>query len=1047
MVKRLRQRLATALAVWIRLLPYLRPYRRKLAAAGVLTVLVVGVEILKPWILKVVIDQVLLGKPWQALPADWHQEPTTLLVAAVLATVALAGIGGIGTFWRDLWLATAGQRAIARVRRDALDAVLHQPLEFHERHRAGDLLVRLCGDAQNLRTLLVDGLFALGRESLMLVGTLAVMAAVDWRLALAAAGVLPVIALLLAVFSVRLRRAARKQRKKEGELATAAHETLAATAVVQAYGLEDVAAGAFDKQNKKSARASLTATRLEGHLGILTDLAIALGTAVVLWLGVGRVQAGAMHAGELVAMVVYTRTFYRPIRKGLGRSATMVKAGAAGERVLELLLAPRPTAAAATPAPAARGDVALRGVAFRHGDGREVLSAADLHVRAGEHVAIVGDNGAGKTTLAMLLPRLREAQRGEVLLDGLDVRRYDAAELRRRIAVVFQESILFDGTLRENLQFGDLDADADAVAAAAELAGVTAFAARLPGGLDARVGGSAVPSSPAASGSAWRWRACCATPRSTSSTNRRRASTPAPGRTSATACSPTCAAARCCSSPMTRACSAPSIASCACRTAASPRSTSAPRGRRTEVRRERRHLLPAAGRRRRPAFLRALELDAVAALVGERLLVDGELRGLRPDYVRWKDRDGSLLGYRTTVRTADGDRETYVTARTAAPHRLADEAARLQHRTDEQHSGLRAFAFLPEADLLLLSFPIDRALGDLRRFVRASKVKALIAAACPELVPAGRRILKKRSRCHIVRYKPERRAVLHWDLALVADDGAPPARRSLWLRCYSAPQARARAPPPRRPRRPACAARARWRCRTTGCCSSRTSTAPPGSRARPATPAAAPRRRRSGDCTAPRWRRRCRTTGRSTNSTSCCAPPARTWRACAPGSAASPPPSPTSWPTACRSAAPWCLSHGDMHPGQVLLATDGGDAGLCDFDRARIAPAALDLASMFAHGIANGGERGEAAARRFWSDYAFCRPLPAAAELHWWCACALVARRRRRSAPCAPIGPRPPSRCCIAPRPCSRAPARRRGRERRRRPLRPAARGAARTRP
>lgn len=390
-----------------------------------------------------------------------------------------------------------------------------------------------------------------------------------------------------------------------------------------------------------------------------------------------------------------------------------------------------------------------------------------------------------------------------------------------------------------------------------------------------------------------------------------------------------------------------------------------------------------------PAFLRALELDAVAALVGERLLVDGELRGLRPDYVRWKDRDGSLLGYRTTVRTADGDRETYVTARTAAPHRLADEAARLQHRTDEQHSGLRAFAFLPEADLLLLSFPIDRALGDLRRFVRASKVKALIAAACPELVPAGRRILKKRSRCHIVRYKPERRAVLHWDLALVADDGAPPARRSLWLRCYSAPQAArtgtataAAAAAGVRCPRPLAVPHDRllleshldgttWQPGTTGDAGGRAAAQAlgrlHGAALAPALPHHGPLDEldlvlRAAEDLARLRPGLGRLAAAVTDQLAHRVPIGRAM----------------------------VLSHGDMHPGQVLLATDGGDAGLCDFDRARIAPAALDLASMFAHGIANGGERGEAAARRFWSDYAFCRPLPAAAELHWWCACALV---------------------------------------------------------
>lgn len=490
MFDRLRQRLRAAFAVWLALVPYLAPHRRKLTFAAMLTVLAVGTELAKPWPIKVVIDQVLLGSEWALLPAAWRNDTGAMLTFAIAATVLLAGLGGAAGYFRDLWLADVGQRAVGKVRRDALDAVLRQSLAFHERHRAGDLLVRLCGDAQSLRVLLIEGLFVLGREGLLVVGTLVVMALLDWRLALAAMAVLPVIGLLMAVFSVRLRAAARKQRKKEGELAASAHATLAAVPVVQAYGLEDIATDTFAKQNRRSARAGLTATRLEGRLAVAADVALAIGTAFVLWLGVQRVQQGALSHGELLVLIAYVRAFYRPIRKGLGRSAAMLKAAAAGERVLELLQAPTALRVPqdAVPVPAGRGEVVFRGVHFRHEDGREVLRGADLVLRAGEHVALVGGNGAGKTTLATLLPRLRDPQLGEVRLDGTDVRRFDPAELRGRLAMVFQESVLFDGTLRENVLLGRPDASPAEVETAAELAGVTAYAAQLPNGLDSKVG-------------------------------------------------------------------------------------------------------------------------------------------------------------------------------------------------------------------------------------------------------------------------------------------------------------------------------------------------------------------------------------------------------------------------------------------------------------------------------------------------------------------------------------------------------------------------------
>ncbi len=480
---------SSVFAVWRSLGHYLRPHRGRLAIGALLTLLGVGIELAKPWPLKLVVDQVLGGQDWALLPAAWRGDATALTAAAILATILLALGGGLAALGRDLSLAEAGQRAVARVRSEALVAVLAQSMTFHERHRAGDLLVRLCADAQQLRTLLVDGLFAAGREVALLVGTLAVLAAIEWQLAVGAVLVLPVIALLSAFASIRLRTAARKQRKKEGQLATSAHATLNAIPVIQAYGLEQVAAETFGQQNRRSARAGRAATRIEGKLGLATDLALALGTGFVLWLGIARVQAGALTAGELLVALAYVRSFYRPIRKAIGRSASMVKAAAAGERVLELLAADGSLPLAAHPQALgrARGAVTLRDVHFHH-DGRAVLAGVDCTIAPGEHVALLGGNGSGKTTIATLLPRLRDPSRGAVLLDGIDVRQLALAELRAAVAVVFQESVLFAGTLRDNVRLGRPDASDADVAIACALAGVDTIAARMPAGLDTEVG-------------------------------------------------------------------------------------------------------------------------------------------------------------------------------------------------------------------------------------------------------------------------------------------------------------------------------------------------------------------------------------------------------------------------------------------------------------------------------------------------------------------------------------------------------------------------------
>jgi aminoglycoside phosphotransferase len=395
---------------------------------------------------------------------------------------------------------------------------------------------------------------------------------------------------------------------------------------------------------------------------------------------------------------------------------------------------------------------------------------------------------------------------------------------------------------------------------------------------------------------------------------------------------------------------------------------------------------PAAARD--PAFLRALDPAFVAGQVQRRLVTDGELVTVRPDYVRWKDHDGSLLGYRAVVVSAGRRTDTYVSVRTAAPDRLADEAARLGHRRDEQHAGLRSFALVADAGMLLLALPIDRAIGDLRRFVQPGKVKTLVANACPELVPSGLRLSKSRSRSELVRYKPERRAVLRWDLALVDGRGHGATTPAVWLRCLAAPQGARSALATR------AAAAAGVRCPVA---------------------LAVPHERLvvESHVVGRRW----------SPDDACTAANAAAASALATLHAqADPAGMPSHGPLEqldlalravedlarlspelgrqgaaladllARRVPPLCrlgFAHGDMHRGQVLLGDDGR-AGLVDFDRACAAPAALDLASAFAHDVVADPQHGGVAAQRFQAAYARCRPLPAAAELAWWQAAALL---------------------------------------------------------
>lgn len=396
--------------------------------------------------------------------------------------------------------------------------------------------------------------------------------------------------------------------------------------------------------------------------------------------------------------------------------------------------------------------------------------------------------------------------------------------------------------------------------------------------------------------------------------------------------------------------------------------------------------IPMPGRGNDPALQQALTAAAMAALIQGLLRPAGEVVALQPDYIRWKGLDGSLVGWRVTVRTADGDVSTYVTARTAPPHRLADEAGRLLHRAEEDWGGLRAFALTAAGDLLLMAFPIDRAMHDLRRLVRPSKLRSLVAATCPTVVPNGLRFSKSRSHFALVRYKPERRAVLRWQIGAVDGSGQRTGHSIIWVRCHAESQA------PHTAVAIAAAAAAGVRCpRTLGIAHDRLAIeshvagatfAPAARPAELAAAAAATARLHDSGAVSglplhgpvqelDQSLRAAEDLGRMLPQLQARA------TALADQLAARIP-----------AAGPPVLAHGDLHAGQFLI--DGDGAALCDFDRACVAPAAHDLAVFRAHCELEDGAGGAALARGFVDAYGRHRALPGDGELEWWSASALL---------------------------------------------------------
>lgn len=484
--------LGTSLGLVRRFAPLLAGHRRPMATALGASLAYTAASLAEPWPLKLILDHVLPGKPLATgiagLDAWVAGGPTRLLGLSAAVILVLAALRGSCYYQRNVHASRVGHALVTDVRRQLFAHMQRLSLRFHHQHATGDLLTRLTGDIALLRELMVASIVTLLSEGIILVGYVAVMLVMAWELALVSLVAMPVIFVLLTVYSGRIRAAARKQRRAESKLAARAHEVLAGIHVVQAFAREDAEDAAMGKLAKRSLKSSLTTTRLEAGLNRSVELAIAAATAVAMWFGVRQVLAGELTAGDLVVFVAYMKGFYRPLRRISQVAERGSKAGTCIERVTEVLDRLPEVPDGREPAPALRGAIHFDGVDFGYAADQPVLRGIDLRLEPGQTVALVGPSGAGKTTLLSLIPRFFDPAAGAVRVDGHDLRRFTLRSLREQVALVPQDGMLFAGTIRDNIAYGRPGATDAEIEAAARAAGIHAHIASLPGGYDAAVG-------------------------------------------------------------------------------------------------------------------------------------------------------------------------------------------------------------------------------------------------------------------------------------------------------------------------------------------------------------------------------------------------------------------------------------------------------------------------------------------------------------------------------------------------------------------------------
>lgn len=480
---------AASMGLARRLRPWARGQGPLLAGAWGAMLLEVALRLAEPWPLKVLFDS-LLPPGAHAAPHLRHTPATpTLLAMCIGAMLVLASARALASWAATVGLALAGNRVLTRCRRDLFQHLLQLPLTYHMSVKRGDLLNRVVGDVGRVQEIAVTAILPFVTHATTLAGMLAVMLWMDYRLGLVALAVVPLFALLGGHLGRRIRGTAREQRRREGNMAGSAAESLGAIRVVQAYGLEHAVGASFERQNERSMLEGARGARLSAALERSTDILLAAAAAAIVWLGAQRALHGEASAGDLVVFLSYMRSAFRPVKDAAKFAGRLAKAVASGERILEVL--------DQVPSPSDGPDAAdLTGpitsiefsrVTFAYPTGRVALDGVSFALARGDRLVLVGHSGAGKSTILNLILRLHDPTGGQVRLNGRDLREWTIASARSRIAVVLQESVLLSATIRENIACAAPDATDDQIVRAARLAGAHEFIMALPQGYDTQV--------------------------------------------------------------------------------------------------------------------------------------------------------------------------------------------------------------------------------------------------------------------------------------------------------------------------------------------------------------------------------------------------------------------------------------------------------------------------------------------------------------------------------------------------------------------------------
>ena len=464
--------------LYLRLISYIRPYLSRLGLAVVCILVAASANLYVPWIIKDVIDGVLASKDMAML---------NTITAGIVVVFLLRGIFFYGQTYLMSYI---GQKVIIDIREAVYRHLQRLSLSYYEKRQTGAIMSHITNDVGALQNALVDSVIELFTEGMVLFGSMCAMFYLHWKLSLLTCITLPLVAKAISVFGKRLRKASRVMQERAADITSVLQETISSVRVIKSFVREDYEIGRFNQENYFNFQAQMKTAQLTATLTPVIEFLAALGVTIIIWYGGREVINGSLTAGSLMAFLIYAVNISNPIKRLSRVYSNIQKALAAAQRVFDVLdtvpeIQDIPGAKAL---PTITGQVVFENIDFSYKAGEPALRQVSLVAEAGQMIAFVGPSGAGKTTIANLVPRFYDPTAGRILIDGHDIKTVTLNSLRQQIGIVPQETILFNGSVYENILYGDLAASKEQVLAAARAANAHEFITAMPEGYDTQIG-------------------------------------------------------------------------------------------------------------------------------------------------------------------------------------------------------------------------------------------------------------------------------------------------------------------------------------------------------------------------------------------------------------------------------------------------------------------------------------------------------------------------------------------------------------------------------